>query len=74
MMEPWENGKNPTLTSHPIWGAQNFFQGFYLDNVISYHPMQFPGKLIYWTWKSNKKPNFRPDFEPFGPSLGSNFF
>ena len=35
-MEPWENGKNPTLISNP---------GFYLDNVPNYHPMQFPWKL-----------------------------
>ena len=44
-MQPWENGKNPTLISNPIWHPQIFFKGFYLDNVPNYHPMQFPWKL-----------------------------
>ena len=26
------------------------------------------------TWENAKKPNFGPDFGPFGPNLGSNFF
>ena len=54
-------------------GPTTFFQGFYLENVSSYHPMQFPGKLMNWTWKSNIKPNFWSDFRPFGPNLGSFF-
>ena len=27
-------------------GTLRKFQGFYLDNVPNYHPMQFPGKLM----------------------------
>ena len=46
MMEPWENGKNPILISNLIWGLKKFFQGFYIDNLPSYHPMQFPRKLM----------------------------
>ena len=38
--------QNPTLIWNPIWRPRNFFQGFYLHNVPSYHPMQFPGKLM----------------------------
>ena len=73
MMGPWENSKNPTLISNLILGPQNSFQGFYLDNVASYHPMQFPGKLMNWTWKCNKKPDFGSDIGPFDPNLGSQF-
>ena len=58
MKEPWENDQNPTLIPNPISDPKNFFQGFYLDNVPSYHPIQLPGKLMNWTWKSNKKPKF----------------
>ena len=68
MMEPWENGKNPTLISNPIWGPQDFLQGFYQYNVPSYHPVQFPGKLMNQTW------NFGPDFDLFSSNLGSPFF
>ena len=46
MMEPQGNVKNPTLILNPIWGPKIFFQGFYIDNVPSYHPMQFLGKLM----------------------------
>ena len=45
------------LILDPIWGPGN-----YLDNVPSYHPMQFLGKLINQTWKNDKKPNFGPPF------------
>ena len=74
MMEPWENGKNPTLILNPIWGPIKFFQGFHLDNVPSYHPMQFLAKLINLTWKSNKKPNLGPNFGWFDPNLHPKFF
>ena len=57
-MKPWENDKNPALILSPIRGPKSVFEGFYLDNVPGYHPMQFPGKLMNQTWKSNKKPNF----------------
>ena len=26
------------------------------------------------TWKNGKKPSYRPDFGPFGPNLGPQFF
>ena len=63
-----------TLISDPTLGPQNFFHGFYfyqqLDNVPSYHPMQFLGKLMNQTSENGKKPNFGPDFGLFGPKLG----
>ena len=61
----WENDKNPTLILNPIWGLRNLFQGFYLDNVWSYHPMQFPGKLMNQTWENGKKPVSRLILAPF---------
>ena len=44
--ETLRNGNNPNLISNPIWGTQNFFQWLYLNNVLSYYPIQFPGKLM----------------------------
>ena len=40
----------------------------------SYHCMQFQGKLICQTWENGKKPSFGPNYVPFGPNLGTNFF
>ena len=37
------------------------------DTVVSYHCMQFQGKLIKQTEENVKKPSFMPDFGPFGP-------
>ena len=52
-----------------------FFSKQYLDNVPSYYPMQFKGKIINQTWENRQKPNFGLDFCPFYPDLGfSNFF
>ena len=31
-------------------------------------------KLINQTWKNDKKPNFRPDFDPFGPNFNTQIF
>ena len=36
--------------------------------------MQFQEKLVNQTGEISKKPSFRPDFGPFGPNLGPNFF
>ena len=51
MMQPEENGKNPNFRTN--WGPLNFFHMFYLyqllDNVPSYHFMQFLGKLMNQT-------------------------
>ena len=67
-----------TLISDPIWGQQNFSHGFnlywYLEHVPSYHPMQFPGAPMTQTSKNDKKPNFGPDFGPFGLNLGPQLF
>ena len=40
-----------------------------LDLVVSYHFMQFQGRLINQTWKNGKKPSFGPYFGPFGTNL-----
>ena len=46
-----------------------------LNIVASYHCMQFQGKLIIYTQKNGKKPNFGPDLRPLGPySDCKNFF
>ena len=41
-----------------------------LDILVSYHCMQFQGKLMNQIWENSKKPKFGPDFGPFGPNLG----
>ena len=45
-----------------------------LDIVASCHCMQFQGKLTNQTRGNGKKPSFRPDFGPFGPNVGGQFF
>ena len=40
------------------------------DNIQSYYPMQYPGKLMNYTCDNGKKPNFGLDFGLFGPNLG----
>ena len=47
-----------------IW-APKFFSRFYLH---------LKGKLINQTWENGKKPNFGPDFCPFWPKFGPQFF
>ena len=42
-LKKWQN---PALISNPIWSPKFFFQGFYLDNVPSYHLIQFPETLM----------------------------
>ena len=80
IMQPWENDKNPNFG--PNFGAPNFFKGFFStssvpmfqNNVQSYKPMPFPGKLMNQTSKNDKKPSFWPDFGPFWWHLGSKKF
>ena len=40
-----------------IW-VQKFFLMLYI--VVSYHCMQFQGKLMKQTWENGKKPSFGP--------------
>ena len=35
-----------------------------LDNVASYHCVQFQGKLLTRIWENGKKPSFIPNFGP----------
>ena len=56
-----------------------FFRGFNLNYmlyiVVSYHCMQFQGKLMNQTSKNGKKTSFGHNFGTFGPNLGpKNFF
>ena len=45
-----------------------------LDIVANYHCVQFQGKLMNQTSENGKKPSFGPNFGPFGPNRGSNYF
>ena len=58
---------------------KNCFYGFYLyqqlDIVLSYHLIQFKGKLMIQTSENGKKSNLGPDFGPLWPKFGhQNFF
>ena len=54
MIQPWENGKNPNFG--PSFGPWRFFHGFYQYWYLSsYHPMQFPEKLMGRTQKKKKR-------------------
>ena len=79
--QTWENGRKPSFG--PDFGLnlvpKILFQGYYLywmlEVFVSYHCMQFIGKLMYQTGKNDIKPSFGPDFGPFGTNLGhKNFF
>ena len=83
MNQPLENGRKLSFGPDfglfwPKFGSQNFFCGFYLYYmlyiVVSYHCMQFQGKLMNKTWENGKKPSFKPNFGPFGPYSGRQFF
>ena len=80
MNKTLKNGKKPNF--EPNFGlngpnmppSQKTFSGFYLyqqlDIVpIILHPMRFPGKLTNQTAENGEKPNFGPDFDPFGPNV-----
>ena len=60
--------------------AQKLFTEFYLyymlDNVASYHCLQFHGKLKNQTWENGKKTTWLQDwFWPLRPKFGpQNFF
>ena len=76
IMQPWENDKNPNFG--PNFGAPNFFKGFFStssvpmfqNNVQSYKPMPFPGKLMNQTWKNDKKTFFLARFWSISMTLG----
>ena len=55
-----------------------FFHGFFLYLMLyifaSYHSMQFHRKPMNQAWENSKKANFRPNFDPFGPNSGCQFF
>ena len=81
MNQPLENGRKLSFGPDfglfwPKFGSQNFFCGFYLYYmlyiVVSYHCIQFQGKLMNKTGENGKKPSFWPDFDPFGPNWGGN--
>ena len=42
--------------------------------VASYRCVQSQGKLMNQTRENDKKPSFEPDFGPFSPNSGSQFF
>ena len=45
-----------------------------LDIVASHNCVQFHRKLTNQTRENGKKPDFGPDFGPFGPNWGCHFF
>ena len=75
MNQIWENNKKPNSGTDfgqfgPNLGSQFFFL-FYLykqfDIVPSYHPMEYPGKLMNQFWENRKKHSCEPDCGPFWP-------
>ena len=41
-----------------------------LDNITSYHCMQFQGKRIIKSQENDEKPHFGPDLGPLDPNTG----
>ena len=86
MKQTWENGKKKKkilglilACFRPNLVPKIFFRGFNLNYmlyiVVSYHCMQFQGKLMNQTSKNGKKTSFGHNFGTFGPNLGpKNFF
>ena len=83
MNQTWENGRKPSFGTDfgpcdPNLGPKKIFHQFFLyyilDIVASYHYMQFQGRIMNQTWENAKKPSFGPNFGPFGPNLGHQFF
>ena len=56
----------------PKFGPPNFLCGVYLyqmlDNITSYHCMQFQEKRIIRSQENDKKPHFGPDLGPLDPN------
>ena len=83
MNQTSENGKKPNfgpefglfgLNLSPYFFSIFFFLLRVLPLLVVRHcsklyPTQFKGKLINQTWENIKKPNFRPDFDPFWPKF-----
>ena len=83
MNQTWENGEKPNFgldfgSFGPNLELQNFSRGFYpyqmLDIVVSYHCMQFQGKLMIQTQENGKKPNFGPNLSPLNRNSSRQFF
>ena len=85
MNQTLENGKKPNFRPDfglfgPNLGPQLFFFFCkfylyqYLDILLSYHPIQFKGKLMNQTWENGKKPHFGPDFGLFWSKFGTQKF
>ena len=66
MDQTWDNGKLTNFRSD-FCLCSKFGM---LDNVASYHFMQFQEILINQIEKMTKKPSFGPDFGQFGPNSG----
>ena len=67
MNQTWENGKKHNFGPDfgpfgPNVGPQNVSWVLHLlvVRVLSYHPMQFPEKLMNLTWENGEKPNLDP--------------
>ena len=45
-----------------------------LEIVPNCNPVQYQRKLTNQTWENGEKPNFEPNFGPFGPNLDPNIF
>ena len=78
MNQIWENKKALILSLILVCLTQICAHKFFSEvlhllvvRYWTYHPMQFKGKLMKQTWENNKKANFAPDFDLFGPQ---NFF
>ena len=54
--------------------SHRFYLYYTLYIIASCHCMQFQGKLMNQTGENSKKPSFGPNFGPFGPNLGHQFF
>ena len=77
MMQLWQKGKNPTF--EPSLGTPKFFpwvlpllvvrQCFKLSSYAISRKTNGPNLK-----KNDKKSSFGPDFDPFGPNLGQQFF
>ena len=59
-------------------GLNSSHQFFYIKLVLrcfsKLSSFAIKGKLMNRTWVNGEKPNFWPNFGPFSPNLGSNFF
>ena len=66
-----KNGKKPDFVSNlrPRTLFREFYLYYQLKLVPRYHSMQFKGVLMSHTCENGEKPNFGPNFCPFGSYL-----